>query len=122
MLFQSTAMRELEVPVDIHQLHNHYRHHRNLGNFTTFYRRHDDVRVLATIVQVGERAYRIQVATDVNPLYAVLERIAFMVSARSLSSSRTAGTAIRLGRLRSDMVRVERADSWRGFMARPVSQ
>ena len=73
ILFQSPAMRELEVPLDISQLHNHYRHHRDQGNFTTYYRRHRDVRVLASLVQFGDRAYRIQVATDVNPLYAVLE-------------------------------------------------
>ena len=73
MLFQSPAMRELEVPLDVNQLHNHYRHHRDQGNFTTYYRRHGDVRVLATLVQLGDKAYRIQVATNVNPLYAVLD-------------------------------------------------
>jgi heavy metal sensor kinase len=73
MLFQSPAMRQLEVPLDTNQLYHHYRHHRDQANFTTYYRRHADVRVLASLVQVGEKAYRIQVATDVNPLYAVLE-------------------------------------------------
>ena len=73
MLFQSAAMRELEIPLNIGLLQHHYRHHRDQGDFTTYYRRHDDVRVLASLVQLGGKAYRIQVATDVNPLYAVLE-------------------------------------------------
>ncbi len=73
MVFQSAAMRDLEVPLDTNQLQHHYRHHRDQGNFTTYYRRHGDVRVLASPVQVGDKTYRIQVATDVNPLYAVLE-------------------------------------------------
>ncbi len=73
MLFQSPAMRELEVPLDTNQLHSHYRHHRDLGNFTTYYRRHRDVRVLASVVHLGDKTYRIQVAADINPLYAVLE-------------------------------------------------
>jgi heavy metal sensor kinase len=73
MLFQSPAMRELEVPLDIHQMRHHYRHHRDSGNFTTYYRRHGDVRVLASLVQVGDEVWRVQVATDVNPFYAILE-------------------------------------------------
>ncbi len=73
MLFQSPAMRELEIPLDVNLLQHHYRHHRDQGSFTTYYRRHDDVRVLASLVHLGAKAYRIQVATDVNPLYAVLE-------------------------------------------------
>ncbi len=73
MLFQSPAMRELEVPLELNQLQHHYRHHRDHGDFTTYYRRHGDVRVLASLVQLGDKTYRIQVATDVNPLYAVLE-------------------------------------------------
>ena len=64
-------MRELEVPLDINQLHHHYRHHRDQGNSITYYRRHSDV--LSSLIQLGDKAYRIQVATDVNPLYAVLE-------------------------------------------------
>ena len=73
MLFQSPAMRELQVPLDVNQLQHHYRHHRDQGDFTTYYRRHDDVRVFASVMQLGDRGYRIQVATDINPLYAVLE-------------------------------------------------
>jgi heavy metal sensor kinase len=73
MLFQSAAMRELEVPLDINQMRHHYRHHRDSGHFTTYYRRHSDVRVLASLVQLGDEAWRVQVATDVNPLYAILE-------------------------------------------------
>lgn len=73
MLFQSPAMRELEVPLDVNQLQHHYRHHRDYGDFTTYYRRNGDVRVLASVVKVGDKEYRIQVATNVNPLYAVLE-------------------------------------------------
>ncbi len=73
MLFQSQAMRELEVPLDLNQLHHHYRHHRDQGNFTTYYRRRAEVRVLATLIKVGDTFYRIQVAIDVNPLYAVLQ-------------------------------------------------
>ena len=73
ILFQSPAMRELEVPLSTDQLHHHYRHHRDQGNFTTYYRRHVDVRVLQSLVPLGDKAYRVQVATDVNPLYAVLE-------------------------------------------------
>ena len=50
MLFQSAAMLELEIPLDVHVLQHHYRHHRDQGDFTTYYRRHDDVRVLASFV------------------------------------------------------------------------
>ncbi len=32
MLFQSLAMRELEIPLDLNQPHRHYRHHRSQGN------------------------------------------------------------------------------------------
>ncbi len=73
MLFQSPAMRELEVPLNVTQLQHHYRHHRDQGDFTTYYRRHGDVRVLASVMQFGNKDYRIQVATDINSLYAVLE-------------------------------------------------
>ncbi|AXC11604.1 sensor histidine kinase [Acidisarcina polymorpha] len=73
MLFQSPAMRELQVPLDVNQLYHHYRHHRDQGNFTTYYRRSSDVRVLASLVQLQGNAYRIQVATDVNPFYEILE-------------------------------------------------
>ena len=73
MLYQSPAMHELAVPLDPQRLRNHYRHHRDEGNFTTFYRRGGDVRVLSSKVQVGRYEYRIQVATIVSPLYEVLE-------------------------------------------------
>ena len=73
VLFQSQAMRDLQVPLGVNQLVHHYRHHRDRENFTTYYRRHGDVRVLESTVQLGDKAYRIQVATDVNPLYAILE-------------------------------------------------
>ena len=73
MLFQSAAMHDLQVPLDIDQLQHHYRHHRDQGSYTTYYRRHGDVRVLASTLQLGGSEYRIQVATDVNPLYSVLE-------------------------------------------------
>ena len=73
MLFQSPAMQKLGVPLNVNQLQHHYRHHRDQGDFTTYYRRHGDVRVLSSLVQLGDKTYRIQVATDVNPLYAVLE-------------------------------------------------
>ena len=68
VLFQSPAMHELEVPLDVNQLHHHYRHHRDQGNFTTYYRRHGDVRVLTSLVPLGGEAYRIQVAHQVNAL------------------------------------------------------
>jgi heavy metal sensor kinase len=73
MLYQSPAMHELEVPLDLKRLHNHYRHHRDEGNFTTFYRRGSDVRVLSVKVRVGGNEYRVQVGTIVSPLYEILE-------------------------------------------------
>ena len=73
VLYQSPAMRELDVPLDTNQLRHHYRHHRDEGNFTTYYHRQGDVRVLASKVQVEGNEYRLQVATIVSPLYDVLE-------------------------------------------------
>jgi len=73
MLYQSPAMRALDVPLDPTQLRHHYRHHRDEGDFTTYYHRQGDVRVLASKVQVGSKKYRVQVATVVSPLYDVLE-------------------------------------------------
>ena len=52
MIFQSPAMRELEIPLDVSLLQHHYRH--------------DDVRVLASRIEFGGTAYRIEVATDIN--------------------------------------------------------
>jgi heavy metal sensor kinase len=72
VFYQSPAMRELDVPLDIMQLRHHYRHHRDDGNFTTYYRRQGDVRVLASKVQIGSTEYRVQIATIVSPLYEVL--------------------------------------------------
>jgi len=73
MLYQSSAMRELDVPLDTTQLRHHYRHHRDDGDFTTYYHRQGDVRVLASKMQIGSTEYRVQVATIVSPLYEVLE-------------------------------------------------
>ncbi len=73
MIYQSPAMHELEVPTDIVRVRNRYRHHRDNGNFTTYYRRARDVRVLSLNVQVGSIAYRVQVATFVSPLYEALD-------------------------------------------------
>ncbi len=73
VLYQSPAMRDLDVPLDTNQLRHHYRHHRDEGDFTTYYHRQGDVRVLASKVQVGVREYKVQVATIVSPLYDVLE-------------------------------------------------
>ena len=73
IIFQSPAMRELEVPLNLNQLHHRYRHHRDQGNFTTYYRRRAEIRVLATLTSVDNKFYHIQVATDVNPLYEVLQ-------------------------------------------------
>ncbi len=73
MIYQSAAMHELDVPIDTVRVRNHYRHHRDNGNFTTYYRRARDVRVLSSNVQVGSNAYRIQVATFVSPLYEALD-------------------------------------------------
>jgi heavy metal sensor kinase len=72
-LYQSPAMRDLAVPLDLQRPRNHYRHHRDEGTFTTFYRRGDDVRVLSLQFQVGKNECRVQVATIVSPLYEVLE-------------------------------------------------
>ena len=73
VLYQSSAMRELDVPLDTNQLRHHYRHRRDEGNFTTYYHRQGDVRVLASKVQVEGNEYRLQVATIVSPFYDVLE-------------------------------------------------
>ena len=73
MIYQSPAMHELDVPIDTLRVRNHYRHHRDNGNFTTYYRRARDVRVLSLSVQIGSNAYRIQVATFVSPLYEALD-------------------------------------------------
>ena len=73
VLYQSPAMRALVVPLDATHMHNHYRHHRDEGDFTTYYHRQGDVRVLASKVQVGSTEYRVQVATVVSPLYEVLQ-------------------------------------------------
>ena len=73
VLYQSPAMRALDVPLDTNRLRHHYRHHRDEGDFTTYYHRQGDVRVLASKVQVAGNEYRVQVATIVSPLYDVLE-------------------------------------------------
>lgn len=73
VLYQSPAMRDLDVPLDINRLRHHYRHHRDEGDFTTYYHRQGDVRVLASKVQVAGNEYRVQVATIVSPLYDVLQ-------------------------------------------------
>ena len=73
MLYQSPAMRNLDVPLDTSRLRHHYRHHRDQGDFTTYYHRQGDVRVLSSKVQVAGNEYRVQVATIVSPLYDVLE-------------------------------------------------
>ena len=73
MIFQSSAMRDLGVPLDKTRLRRHYRHHRDDGDFTTYYHRQGDVRVLASKVQVGTNPYSIQVATIVSPLYDLLQ-------------------------------------------------
>jgi heavy metal sensor kinase len=72
MIYQSSAMRDLDVPLDTTRLRHHYRHYRDDGDFTTYYHRQGDVRVLASKVQVGNNEYRVQVATIVSPLYDVL--------------------------------------------------
>jgi heavy metal sensor kinase len=76
-LYQSPAMRDLAVPLDLQRPRNHFRHHRDQGNFTTFYRRGDDVRVLSLQVTVAKNGYRVQVATIVSPLYKILEAFRF---------------------------------------------
>ena len=73
MIFQSSAMRDLDVPLDKTRLRHHYRHYRDDGDFTTYYHRQGDVRVLASKVQVGDNEYNVQVATIVSPLYDVLQ-------------------------------------------------
>jgi heavy metal sensor kinase len=75
MVYQSSAMLELQVPLDTGRLRNHYRHRRDAGDFTTFYRRGVDVRVLSSQVQVGRHEYRVQVATIVTPLYEILNTV-----------------------------------------------
>ena len=73
IIYQSPAMHELDVPIDTTRLRSHYRHHRDNGNFTTYYRRARDVRALSSNVQVASNAYQIQVATFVSPLYEALD-------------------------------------------------
>ena len=73
MIFQSSAMRDLDVPLDKMRLRHHYRHRRDTGDFTTYYHRQGDVRVLASKLQIGNNAYSVQVATIVSPLYQVLQ-------------------------------------------------
>ena len=73
MLYQSPAMQSLNLPLNPAQMRHHYRHHRDDGNFTTYYHRQGDVRVLASTVFVGSNEYRVQVALVVSPLYEVLE-------------------------------------------------
>ncbi len=73
MIFQSSAMHDLDVPLDKTRLRHHYRHYRDTGNFTTYYHRQGDVRVLASKVPVGANSYSVQVATIVSPLYDVLQ-------------------------------------------------
>jgi heavy metal sensor kinase len=73
MIFQSSAIRDLDVPLDKTRLRHHYRHYRDDGDFTTYYHRQGDVRVLASKVQVGSNEYSVQVATVVSPLYDVLD-------------------------------------------------
>ena len=72
MIFQSSAMRDLGVPLEKTRPRHHYRHYRDDGDFTTYYHRQGDVRVLASKVQVGTDPYSVQVATIVSPLYDVL--------------------------------------------------
>jgi heavy metal sensor kinase len=73
MIFQSSAMHDLDVPLDKTRLRHHYRHYRDEGDFTTYYHRQGDVRVLASKVQVGRNTYNVQVAMIVSPLYDVLQ-------------------------------------------------
>jgi heavy metal sensor kinase len=73
MIYQSPTMRDLDVPLDTTRLRDHYRHYRDNGNFTTYYRRQGDVRVLASQAQAGIDVYHVQVATIVSPLYEVLQ-------------------------------------------------
>jgi heavy metal sensor kinase len=73
IVYQSSAMRDLDVPLDTTRLRHHYRHYRDNGDFTTYYHRQGDVRVLASKVEAGSNEYGIQVATIVSPLYDVLD-------------------------------------------------
>lgn len=73
MRYQSPAMRALDVPLDAAHMLHHYRHHRDDGDFTTYYHRQGDIRVLASKVQVGSNEFKVQIATVVSPLYAVLQ-------------------------------------------------
>ena len=73
VLYQSPAMHELEVPLDPARLRAHYRHRRDQGNYTTYYHRQGDVRVLSSTLQIANEEYHVQVATIVSPLYEVLE-------------------------------------------------
>lgn len=73
VIYQSPAMHELDIPIDTVRVRSRYRHHRDNGNFTTYYRRARDVRVLSFAAQVGSNGYRIQVATFVSPLYEALD-------------------------------------------------
>ena len=73
MVFQSPAMHDLDVPIGPVQGRSHYRHHRDNGNFTTYYRRARDVRVSSSNVTIRSDTYKIQVATFVSPLYEALD-------------------------------------------------
>jgi heavy metal sensor kinase len=73
MLYQSPAMRALDVPLDAAHMLHRYRHHRDDGDFTTYYHRQGDIRVLASKVQAGSNQFKVQIATVVSPLYAVLQ-------------------------------------------------
>jgi hypothetical protein len=71
MLYQSPAMLALDVPLDAMHMQHHYRHHRDDGDYTTYYHRQGDVRVFASKMQASSNEYRVQAATVVSPLYAV---------------------------------------------------
>ncbi len=73
ILYQSPAMHDLRIPLDPTQRRDHYRHHRDNGNFTTYYHKGGDVRVLSSDVRMDSGDYKVQVATVVSPLYEVLE-------------------------------------------------
>ena len=73
IIYQSAAMHELGVPTDTVQARSRYRHHRDNGSFTTYYRKARDVRVVSSSVQAGNNVYRVQVATFVSPLYEALD-------------------------------------------------
>ncbi len=69
LLYQTPAMKGIEVPID--PLTSR-RHHRDRGNYTTISRRHSDIRVLSSTAEDGGEHYLIQVAASISPLYTVL--------------------------------------------------